>query len=201
MTDFSNTPIAELAGIIAEHLKQEGIQVVLVGGLAVEIYTENLYLTHDIDMVNTSYEKPKRMNDAMAQLGFTKEGRVYVNASTPVCVEFPTAPLSVGEELIKETGTVTIAGRNIPVLLVEDVVKDRLAAFMHWQDKESLVQAVAIIQKHNLKAEAFNAFCLREGTQEQYELLIELSEMAANNEQNTMAKLHQQLAQILLNKI
>ena len=45
MTDFSNTPIVELAAIVANHLKQHGIRVVLVGGLAVEIYSENLYLT------------------------------------------------------------------------------------------------------------------------------------------------------------
>lgn len=53
--DFSHTPIIELAGIIAEHLQGLGIDVVLVGGLAVEIYTENIYLTKDIDMVNTNY--------------------------------------------------------------------------------------------------------------------------------------------------
>ena len=39
MTDFSNTPIVELAAIVANHLKQHGIRVVLVGGLAVEIYS------------------------------------------------------------------------------------------------------------------------------------------------------------------
>lgn len=54
MTDFSNTTITELAALIAEHLYSHGIEVVLVGGLAVEIYTENLYLTKDIDMVNVS---------------------------------------------------------------------------------------------------------------------------------------------------
>lgn len=48
--DYSNTPIVEPAAILAEHLQQHGIEVVLVGGLAVEIYTENLYLTKDIDI-------------------------------------------------------------------------------------------------------------------------------------------------------
>ncbi len=53
--DFSNTSISDLAATVAEYLQQHGIEVVLVGGLAVEIYTENLYLTKDIDMVNTNY--------------------------------------------------------------------------------------------------------------------------------------------------
>ena len=37
MTDFSKTSITDLAAIIAEHLEGQGIEVVLVGGLAVEI--------------------------------------------------------------------------------------------------------------------------------------------------------------------
>lgn len=53
--DFSSTPIVELAVIVAQHLRQRGVDVVLVGGLAVEIYAENLYLTKDIDMVNTNF--------------------------------------------------------------------------------------------------------------------------------------------------
>lgn len=52
--DFSNTSMADLAGIIANHLADQGIDVVLVGGLAVEIYSHNLYLTKDINMVNTN---------------------------------------------------------------------------------------------------------------------------------------------------
>jgi len=45
MDDFSDTPIIEIAAIIANHLEQYNIRVVLVGGLAVEFYSENLYLT------------------------------------------------------------------------------------------------------------------------------------------------------------
>ena len=201
MNDFSNTPIAELAGIVAEHLQQQGIQVVLVGGLAVEIYTENLYLTHDIDMVNTSYQKPTQMNEAMAQLGFKKQGRVYEHATTNITVEFPSAPISVGDELISKTGTVIVAGREIPVLLVSDVVKDRLAAYMHWKDNQSLVQAVAIMQKHQLTCDAFKAFCLHEGTSTQYDFFVRFYQAASNCKQTTMAALQQTLANMLLANI
>lgn len=43
--DFRNTSITNLAAVVVEHLCEAGVEVVLVGGLAVEIYTENLYLT------------------------------------------------------------------------------------------------------------------------------------------------------------
>src|SRR5690606_15564545 len=122
-TNFKNVPITELASIVAAHLKQWRIEVVLVGGLAVEIYTENLYLTKDIDMVNTNYQTPSRLQKAMRELGFHKQGRIYVNETTDISVEFPSGPLAVGDELIKQTVLIQLANGVIPVLSVNDVVK------------------------------------------------------------------------------
>ena len=48
--DFSGLTMVDLAGLVANHLSAHNIDVVLVGGLAVEIYSHNLYLTKDIDM-------------------------------------------------------------------------------------------------------------------------------------------------------
>ena len=44
MEDFSRTEITDLTVIVVQYLQNSGIEVVLVGGLAVEIYTKNLYL-------------------------------------------------------------------------------------------------------------------------------------------------------------
>ncbi len=58
--DFCDTSFTELAAIVAEHLKQWSIDVV-VGGLAVEICANNLYLIKDIHMVNTNYRAPSKI--------------------------------------------------------------------------------------------------------------------------------------------
>lgn len=195
--DFNSISMADLAGTIASHLAKYGIEVVLVGGLAVEIYSRNLYLTKDIDMVDISYTPPKAMHRAMAELGYYKQGRVYVNDSTDVSVEFPTAPLSVGQELITQTTTVDTAYGDIPILIVADVVKDRLAAFIHWQDTQSLVQAVAVMLAHELTPEAFRGFIEREGNPQQYTLLQLLFTAGAQGE-GTMSALQNYLANILL---
>lgn len=199
--DFSQTPMAELAAIVAEHLQFEGIHVVLVGGLAVEIYTDNLYLTQDIDMVNTNLQPPKRLSEAMQALGFGKKGRVFEHPTTDVVVEFPTAPLSVGDELIKDTTHSQIGGRRLPILKVEDVVKDRLAAYLHWRDNSSLIQAVAIMCKHNMQPVHMQAFCLREGTQTQFALLSMFYDKAAELNPTTMAELEPILTQLLLDQL
>lgn len=198
MTDFSGITITELAAIIAGHLQQQGIDVVLVGGLAVEIYTHNLYLTKDIDMVNTNYQRPQTLHKAMAELGFSKQGRVYVNATTDITVEFPPGPLSVGNELIRTTTVAQMAHGSIPILRVEDVIKDRLAAFIHWGDKQSLVQATAILLTHQLAPAAFQGFCLNEEARIEYQLLETLYQCANQKQLTTMEQLQTELTRVLL---
>jgi hypothetical protein len=157
-----------------------------VGGLAVEIYTENLYLTKDIDMVNTSYNPPLVIHEAMAELGFNKQGRVYANETTDICIEFPSAPLSVGEGLIKETTTIETGSGEIPILLAKDVIKDRLAAYFHWNDRPSLVQALAVMANHSISIEELKAFCRAEGEADQYELIDGLWRTVQQQELLTM---------------
>lgn len=199
--DFSQTPMIELAAIVAEHLQSEGIHVVLVGGLAVEIYTDNLYLTKDIDMINTNLQPAKQLANAMQTLGFTKQGRVFVHPSTDVVVEFPSAPLSVGDELIKDTTYSDIGRRRLPILKVEDVVKDRLSAYLHWQDNSSLIQAVAIMLKHAIKPADMQAFCLREGKEHHIKLLSAFYQQATQHQPKSMAELEPLLTQLLIDKL
>lgn len=199
--DFSQTPIVELAAVVAEHLQSLGIDVVLVGGLAVEIYTENLYLTKDIDMVNTNYKKPREIHNAMAELGFQKKGRIYVNASTEITIEFPSGPLSVGDEPITKTTTEKVANGRIPILQVSDVIKDRLAAYIHWRDRQSLVQALAILIKHPMRLASLKPFCDREGGESLYPLLKKLHKNAKAKKFTTMAQLEQLVASHFINSL
>ena len=83
-------------------------------------------------------------------------------------MEFPTAPLAVGDELISETTTVTGASGDIPTLRAVDMVKDRLAAYFHWQDQQSLVQALCIMLCHGIAPRAVKPFCKNEGMAEHY---------------------------------
>ncbi|WP_257276183.1 MULTISPECIES: hypothetical protein [unclassified Endozoicomonas] len=67
----------------------------------------------------------------MAELGFFKQGRVFVNDSTQICVEFPSAPLAIGNQIIQETTVAHSEQGDIPILLASDVIKDRLLAYFH----------------------------------------------------------------------
>jgi len=199
--DFGSTPIVQLAAIVAEHLQQRGVEVVLVGGLAVEIYAENLYLTKDIDMVNTNYLKPSQLHKVMGELGFRKQGRVYVHDTTDITVEFPPGPLAVGHNLIKSTTQIQVAHGVIPILHVMDVVKDRIAAFIHWHDRQSLVQAMGIMLKHRIKPVALKAFCISEGGDASFMLLNTFYEHTQDLHLENMAQLESVLTHILLSEL
>lgn len=198
MTNFKDTSILELAAIVSRCLHDHQISAVLVGGLAVEIYTENLYLTKDIDMVDISYARPANINKAMATIGFIKQGRVYVNSSTDICVEFPSGPLSVGEELIQKTTTIEVGKYTVPVLFPEDVVKDRLAAYFHWKDTQSLVQALAVLIKHSVDSNELRKFCNREGVSDSHEKIIKLQKDIAHQKLTSMLDIENLIIQKLL---
>ncbi len=168
MSNYQNIAITDLAAIIAEQLQRHNIKVILVGGLAVEIYSENIYPTKDIDMVNISYNTPAEINQAMGEIGFTKQGRIYVNDTTEISVEFLSAPLSVGEELIEDTSVVEVDNGIIAILMVKDVIKDRLAAYFHWKDQPSLVQALAVMSPHHISPQELKRFCRSEGKEHEY---------------------------------
>jgi hypothetical protein len=191
----------ELAAIVATHLREHDIDVVLVGGLAVEFYSENVYLTKDIDMVDTSYARPSKLHKAMAEIGFEKMGRIFANPSTDITVEFPSPPISVGDELVTETTTMATPAGDLPILVARDVIKDRIAAYIHWRDKPSLVQALAVIIKYPEEIEAVAAFCKKEGSEESMLLIRDLLAIASERDLTKMEDVEKLLVEQTLQKL
>ena len=201
MSDFSKSSIVELAAIVANHLNGHGIRVVLVGGLAVEIYSENIYLTNDIDMVDISYRKPAELRDAMAEIGFVKPGRVFVNETTDIAVEFPSPPITVGDETIIETTTAQTPAGEIPILKVADVIKDRLAAYFHWKDRPSLVQALAVLVKFPEELAGIESFCRNEDSPETVSLIRNLFDSATSRNVDSMTEIEKLVVELTLHDL
>jgi hypothetical protein len=126
---------------ISGYLLRNGIEVVLSGGACVTIYTKNQYLSHDLDFVLISAEKQKEVRRLLLTEGFFQETRYFRHKNTEYFLDFVSPPLSVGNEPVKEISEIK-RGRNILKLLSPtDCVKDRLAAYYHWDDRQALEQA------------------------------------------------------------
>ena len=68
MQDFADMSMEPLAAILTPPLPNRELNVVLVGGLAVSLYTDNRYLTKDIDIVDISYQKPATLKASIADI-------------------------------------------------------------------------------------------------------------------------------------
>ncbi|HEU0296405.1 MAG TPA: hypothetical protein VFR47_26960 [Anaerolineales bacterium] len=153
MKKIKNMSRAELAAYLQDSLQSERISVVLSGGSAVSFYSNNKYVSKDLDLINVSFARRSKIKSAMEKLGFQEQGRCFVSSETQFFVEFPDGPLSVGEEPVKEISEFELATGTLRILSATDCVKDRLCAFYFWNDQQGLAQAVLVaeIQKVNLK--------------------------------------------------
>jgi hypothetical protein len=79
------------AAILTKLLEPEQNKPIIVGGFAVEIYTDQNYSTRDLDMVVEEQEKSYRI---LKELGFKKKNRHLVHDILEIMIEFPSEVLA-----------------------------------------------------------------------------------------------------------
>jgi hypothetical protein len=141
---FKNLSLTDFAISVSDFLRRHGIQVVLSGGACVSIYTDNKYMSFDLDLVLISSEEQKKTIALVLSLGFFEEGRYFRHPDTDYFLDFLPPPLSVGNEPVKQISEIKKGRRVLRLLSPTDCVKDRLAAYFHWNDKQALEQAVLV---------------------------------------------------------
>ena len=93
----------ELAGWVAQHLADAGIDVVLTGGSCVSLYSNERYVSKDLDFIDVSLKSNREIGRVLLEIGFhnqPKNSRHFIHPDTQWSVEFPSAPLSLGDELV-----------------------------------------------------------------------------------------------------
>ncbi|SEQ04667.1 hypothetical protein SAMN03080615_00165 [Amphritea atlantica] len=164
----------DLAGLIASHLAAKGIEVTLVGGTCVSIYSDNFYQSDDLDFVDRSYTPGKKLKDAMSEIGFTPVGRYFEHPDSPFVVEFPSGPLSVGDDPVRNWSTLSTPLGTFTLITPEDCIKDRLAAYFHWNDRQALEQAVWVAhdQVGEYRPDEIEKWAEREGEVDKFKEFI-----------------------------
>jgi len=99
----------EIAALVQAHLLKKGIDVVLSGGASVAVYSENAYVSKDVDLVNPYSVRASAIGTAMREIGFQEEGRYFRHPDSDVLVEFPPGPLAVGAEPVREVQEIELA--------------------------------------------------------------------------------------------
>ncbi len=120
-----------------QSLYQRSSRPVLVGGSAVELYTQGAYTSGDLDFAG---DVPPSVARELSTAGFVKRGRHWVHEQGRVLLEFP-GKRSTDPEGARE---IEAAGARVLVLAPEDLLVDRLAAWKFWRSEVDAVNALLL---------------------------------------------------------
>jgi hypothetical protein len=169
MKPLSKMTQGEVGAFVQSRLREKGIEVILAGGAAVAIYSDNKYVSKDLDLINIYGINRRKIRDAMREIGFYEEGRYFRHADSQFFVEFPPGPLAIGEEPVRQIAEKKFSTGTLKIISPTDCVKDRLAAYYHWGDQQSLLQATLVAQRNKINIDEVRNWSLAEGKLEEFE--------------------------------
>ena len=169
MKPVSRMTQAEFGAFIQSQLGKKGIEVILAGGAAVAIYSNNKYVSNDLDLINIYGVNRRKLREVMMEMECYEEGKYFKHPDSQFFVEFPPGPLAIGKEPVSEIVENKFSTGTLKVISPTDCVTDRLAAYYHWGDQQSLLQAVLVAQEHRLNVDEIRRWSLVEGKLEEFE--------------------------------
>jgi hypothetical protein len=161
---------ASLAAWIQNLYEDETTTPVLVGGAAVELYTQGAYTTGDLDLVGSVTRGVAR---ALEGAGFERHGRHWIHEDAQVFVEFPGESLEPEERAL----WLDIGGVRLLVISVEDLLVDRLGAWEYWQSSVDGVNAFVLLweQRESIDVERLEQRVTRAGWKKAWQSLTEFA--------------------------
>jgi hypothetical protein len=152
---------------------------VLSGGACVSIYTGNRYQSFDLDFVEMVPSSRRRIEGALLEIGFAEKDRYFMHPDTDFIIEFPAGPLAVGSEPVRRIDAMELPTGTLALLSPTDCVKDRLAAFYHWNDRQCLDQALLVIESMKIDLREVRRWSAVENKSAEYEAIREMLAKAA----------------------
>ncbi len=165
----AGSTIHEVIEAVAGALGKAGIDAVLVGGACATLYSAGVYTSEDLDFIVQSAPTRRVLDDAMATVGFSRRDAQYFHAKSDFFVEFPRGPLSIGEDVRIRPVRLKVGRIEISALSATDSCRDRLAAFYHWNDRQSLEVAIAIALHNRIGLEAIRRWSESENALPRFE--------------------------------
>jgi hypothetical protein len=158
--------IPDVAEAVALALARAGIRAVLTGGACATFFTDGAYQSSDLDFILEGEVRRRELDEALATAGFVRKGDRYVSPDSPFFVEFPRGPLGIGRDLSIRSRLLRVGRTTVRALSATDSCRDRLAAFYHWRDRQSLETAVLIAARHRVNLRLIREWSAGEGAVE-----------------------------------
>jgi hypothetical protein len=150
-------------------LRVGGIRAVLTGGASASLHSDGAYLSHDLDYIVQGRFTQPQLDRAMASAGFERQSDMYVHPDSRFFVEFPRGPLAIGDDDLVDPIELRVGRTTVLTLSPTDACRDRLAAFYHWHDRQSLETALKIARRRKIDLAHVKGWSEQEGRLEQFE--------------------------------
>lgn len=171
MINWKKVSLKEVAGFVSEELRKRGIDIILVGGACVTIYSNNRYQSYDLDFV--AYQDMKKVKQALKELNFEEKNGYFRHSLCKWIIEFVSSPVAVGKQIISKFEEMKVATGTIKMLRIEDSVKDRLASYFYWNDRQGLSQAIDICFEQDVDFQEIENWSIKEGFKEKFNEFIQ----------------------------
>jgi hypothetical protein len=158
------TSAEEIAARVSQALESAGIAATLSGGGAVSIYSHNDYASFDLDFITNT--RNEAIAKAIAELGFRRVpgAREFEHPESDYRVEFPPGPLAFGETVVRDGDVPVLQTDFGPLRVVTPTqsIMDRLAAYVHWRDRQALDQAIMVARRQRIDWDALEEWARHE---------------------------------------
>lgn len=134
---------------LSKLFKKKDVILAIVGGAAVQFYTQAEYTTGDLDAILFGDTK-EIIEEVMEELGFKRTSmyRHFENPEFGFIIEFPPSPIEIGSRQISKVAEIKTKEGMVRIVRMEDAIMDRIIAGVEWKDQSSLDQAKLIWEKN-----------------------------------------------------
>lgn len=163
--------VEQVAAIVSDALDNAGITATLSGGSAVTIYSDNAYLSRDLDFVTAAMVAD--LAPVLKALGFEHTGvprlSQFSHPKVEWYVEFPPSPLMFGHLYVNpaDCAVIELPVGRLRIITPTQSVMDRLAAAYAWKDAQSRDQAIMVAANQDIDWEVLKVWFSNEGESEQ----------------------------------
>ncbi len=174
----TESSLIDVAFAVGTALDRSGFTAVLTGGSAAT-YHSGSYQSLDLDFVITlASSNTETFVGALLDIGYRQSDRQFRHTSNRYTLDFPRGPLMIGIDEISVWDTHRRDDETLHVLTRTDSVRDRLAAFFHWNDRGSLAIACAVASTGSIDIASIRDWSEREGSIEkcrEFERVLKLA--------------------------
>lgn len=163
----AQSTVEEVAAIVSDALERAGIIATLSGGSAVTIYSNNEYLSRDLDFVTSAMIAD--LKPVLESLGFEHTGvprlSQFTHPKVQWYVEFPPSPLTFGNLYVnpEDCAVIELPVGKLRIITPTQSVMDRLAAAYAWKDAQSRDQAIMVAANQDIDWEILRHWFANEG--------------------------------------